>query len=653
MFYEKLYTKNTNLHNIDLNNHFQQHDVPKLTNLESENLEGLISFDEASLALKSMKNNKSPGSDGFSSEFFKFFWKQLGHFVVRSINYGFDMGELSTVQKEGIIICIPKENKPKQLLKNWRPIPLLNVVYKIASTSIANRLKKVLDKLISKEQTGFMPGRYIGENTRLIYDILNYTEKSNIPGLLLFIDFEKAFDSVSWAFIDNVLNYFNFGSSLRKWIEVLYNNIKSRINIGGHLSEYFYPGRGCRQGDPVSSYLFILCAEILSIKIRNEPRIKGISIDRLEFKISQYADDTSLLLDGSEESLNVSLNLLKWFEGISGLKVNFEKTQVIWIGSKRYSNDKLCKHWGLQWGKQKFTLLGIDYDINLDKICEINYRKKLLRIKTIVKQWDKRKLTPLGRISIIKSLLISQFNHLFLSLPNPSQQLFKELNNTIFDFLWDHKNDKLKRDVVTQNYGCGGLNMIDLKAYISALKSTWIRRILNSEGIWQNILAKILDIKSLLQFGIEYLNKTIRNLNNTFWKDVLNAWKELQIKENLNQKHVNLAYTSLWFNNEIKVNRAFVFYKHWAQKNIIYINDLLCDEDRFFSYEEFMEKFNMNINFLEYNGLISSIKNTSLHIKIKFCPKNFHHGFCQKLKQSLKIKKDLKVCTWSLNLKKL
>ena len=131
------------------------------------------------------------------------------------MNFGYVNGELSNTQKEGIITCIPKENKPKHLLKNWRPITLLNTVYKIGSGSIANRLKSTLDKLISKEQTGFIPGRYIGENIRLIYDLLQYTEENQIPGLLLFIDFEKAFDSVSWKFIQKVLKFFNFGPSIK------------------------------------------------------------------------------------------------------------------------------------------------------------------------------------------------------------------------------------------------------------------------------------------------------------------------------------------------------------------------------------------------------------------------------------------------------
>ena len=193
---------------------------------------------------------------------------------------------------------------------------LLYVVYKIASSAIANRLKLVLDEIIDKDQTGFLKGRYSGENTRLIYDLMNYTEQNNIPGLLLLIDFEKAFGSVSWSFIQKVLKFLNFGPTIRRWIETFYNSITASVIQCGHMSEFFNIGRGCRQGDPLSPYIFILCAEFLAVKIRQNRNIKGIHINDIEYKISQYADDTSMFLDGSSESLNNTLSELEKFANI-------------------------------------------------------------------------------------------------------------------------------------------------------------------------------------------------------------------------------------------------------------------------------------------------------------------------------------------------
>ena len=149
---------------------------------------------------------------------------------------------------------------------------------------IANRIKKVLATLINNDQTGFIAGRYIGENIRLLFDIMEYGEENDIPGLFLLIDFEKAFDSISWNFLNNILKFFNFGESIQKWVKTFYNNIKSAVNQGGNLSEFFRIERGCRQGDPLSPYLFILCAEIMAIKIRENPKIKGIKVLHMNMK---------------------------------------------------------------------------------------------------------------------------------------------------------------------------------------------------------------------------------------------------------------------------------------------------------------------------------------------------------------------------------
>ena len=181
-------------------------EIPNLSEEESRSLEGKITIEEAGTALTNMKHEKSPGTDGFGAEFFKCFWKQLGPFVVRALNKAFEDGELSTTPKEGIITCIPKGNKPRDNTKNWRPISLLNVIYKIRSSCIVNRIKRVLPSLID-DQTGFISNRYMGDNVRLIYDLINYLNTKNKPGLLLCLDFEKAFDSLDWRFTFRALEH--------------------------------------------------------------------------------------------------------------------------------------------------------------------------------------------------------------------------------------------------------------------------------------------------------------------------------------------------------------------------------------------------------------------------------------------------------------
>ena len=184
-----------------------------------------------------------------------------------------------------MISLIPKDANLKDLA-NWRPITLLNVDYKITSKAIATRIEKVLPLIIHSNQTGFIKGRYIGENIRLITDILEQTKAQDIPGILLLLDFRKAFDTVEWGFIQNTLDLFNFGSNIKQWVKTFYNNTESSVLHNGFTTSYFKLSRGVRQGCPLSPYLFILGAEILAARVRLERNIEGIKLFNIEHKIS-------------------------------------------------------------------------------------------------------------------------------------------------------------------------------------------------------------------------------------------------------------------------------------------------------------------------------------------------------------------------------
>ena len=220
-FYKRLFSQTKNDCEPQLNVILKKLNTVKLTEDETGSLENELSIEEIGEALKLMKNGKSPGIDGFPAEFFKIFWKKIKFFVLKAYKYAYNKGEMSTSLRHCLITCIPKGNKHRIHLKNLRPISLLSCVYKIISSAVANRLKKILDKLISKTQTGFVSGRYIGENIWLIYDLLHYTEKENIPGLIMLVDFEKAFDSVSWSFIYRVLDFLNFGNNFKNGLNCL------------------------------------------------------------------------------------------------------------------------------------------------------------------------------------------------------------------------------------------------------------------------------------------------------------------------------------------------------------------------------------------------------------------------------------------------
>ena len=382
---------------------------------------------------------------------------------------------------------------------------------------------------------------------------MSYTEENNIPGLLMLIDFEKAFDSISWSFVYKVLHFFGFGENIINWIKIFNTNFKASILQSGFLSEEFQVQRGCRQGDPVSPYIFLLCAEILAILIKQNHDIKGIVINDKEHKISQYADDTSLALDGSAKSLHSALDTLERYANFSGLKINSSKTKLIWIGSKKFSAEVFHhSRWKLYWGATHFSLLGINFSVNLHEIVELNFKEQLPKIAALIQQWKRRILTPIGRITVAKTLIIPKLNHLFISLPNPSQETISNLTTQLFRFIWGSNCDKVKRKIVTQHHLQGGLNMLNLRNFILSLKCSWIQRAIKGNHSWLSILKNNYGqdvIDKMLNTGNDYVKKMLKCTSNVFWKDVLESRLFVNSKdlENVNLTQSEILLTPVWF----------------------------------------------------------------------------------------------------------
>ena len=196
----------------------------------------------------------------------------------------------------------------------------------------------------------------------------------------MLIDFEKAFDSVSWNFLYTVLEAFGFDENFINWIKLFNNGIQEYITQCGILSQPMPIERGCRQGDPITPYLFLLVVEVLSCLIVQSPEICGITIGDTTFKLTQFADDT-LILYGTTKSLQSAMNILEIFGKLSGLKMNCEKSKLIWIGSEEASQRILNVSHKLHWGDTQFSLLGIQFSCDLTNLPNQNFQNVLLKPK--------------------------------------------------------------------------------------------------------------------------------------------------------------------------------------------------------------------------------------------------------------------------------
>ena len=477
-FYQTLYSPTST---ADLDNFFEQEKQPAaiqpddLVKMEKETTE-----QEILNIVKSLPNNKTPGEDGLPYEFYKKFWIDIKDLLLNTYKYSFETGQLSITQKRGLLYLTPKKSDPLHL-KNWRLLSLLNQDYKILAKLVTERIKIALPYLIDQDQTGFLKGRYIGQNIVTILDIIHHTEVQEIPALLISIDFEKAFDKLEWSFMFKCLEYFGFPNYKKQWVKILYTDIKSSVTNNGWHSEYFNLGRGVRQGCPLSPYLFILCAEILAIQTRQNKKIKGIQARSREYKILQYADDTQLFTLFNEESINAILQAFSKFSEVSGLKINFEKSEVLRIGVIRNSNLVIETDLALKWTKEPLKILGISITPNLTEVVDKNINPVIEKMCNIIKIWGQRKLTLFGKITIIKSLLESQLIYRLSVLPTPKMETMRNIDKILFDYLWDKKPHKIKKEVVIKPKAEGGLAMVDINKKNVALKLTWIKRIIEGK----------------------------------------------------------------------------------------------------------------------------------------------------------------------------
>ena len=213
---------------------------------QSSLCEGHLTVVEVLSALRGMARRKAPGLDGLPMEFYLKFWPVVGADLVSVLNSCFDSGSLSLSQRRGVISLSFKKGDRLDP-RNWRPITLLNVDYKLASWAIAGRLLKVIHLLVAEDQTCGVPGRFIGEYVALLRDVVSFASSSRTPVAILSLDQEKAFDRVDWGFMRSTLVAMGFGPSFVAWVDLFYHRVQSCVNVNGYVSAFFNLSRGVRR----------------------------------------------------------------------------------------------------------------------------------------------------------------------------------------------------------------------------------------------------------------------------------------------------------------------------------------------------------------------------------------------------------------------
>ena len=314
---------------------------------------------------------------------------------------------------------------------------------------------------------------------------------------------------------------------------------------------------------------------------------------------------------------------------------------------KKYSSDTIKTKWKLIWGHEKFELLGITFRVDLNKIIELNFISKLNEIENTIKRWNRRILTPIGKITVIKSLLISKLNHMFLALPNPPENIVSQLQNTFYTYIWEGCH-KIKRSVVTKDYMYGGLKMINVKAFINSLKITWIRRLIRSKSGWV-ITDELINIEKLCLCGKDFIENLINKITTPFWIDVLKAL--CQLIDTVKIDNTNIQDIPIFYNPNIKINGKSIFLNKLYKAGINCIGDLFNSDGSFSSAEQINIKYNLSLNFLTFQQLKCAIKKclTDLSLKTENICKQHRPIITPYLRLILKDSKGSKSIYQSLN----
>jgi exonuclease III len=579
-----------------------------LNNTDNLLLDKYFTVTEISDAVKDLPRGKTPGTDGFNIEFYQFFWNELRDNFMKMLADVYINEKLSIDQRRGIISLIPKQDKDLKFLTNWRPISILNTDYKIITKALANRLKPVLPDLISEDQNGFVLGRLIGQNIRIVKDLMDYCQAADVEGLLVLLDFEKAFDSLSWPFIQYTLRKFNFGENFIKWISIIYTDISSSVSNNGFISESFPLKRGIRQGCPISAFIFILCAELLAIRIKESNNIVGLDIGQFNYKILQFADDTALIVK-DVDSLQACMNVLTDFYKSSGLRLNKKKTIVVTLGNGNNDEtiNQALQNINLNICNDSFRYLGIWFDKDENTMEFKNFRHRLENMRNLLQIWLQRDLSLKGKVTVLKTLAMSKL--IFpLSMLSAPGWVIEEADKMFLKFLWDGKPRKVKKLTTEKSIAEGGLAMVNIDYMARALKASWVSKIcINTDNKWMNIPKMYFSNYKFEDFcQTRFDERSFPISLPSYYRQCLIITDELRSCEPNTIEEVKGEY--IWFNKNITVSREPVFYPRWYNHNIKIIGDLLNDKNDFMTADELQIKYNLpDVPFLDYYGIRNAI----------------------------------------------
>ena len=585
-----------------------------------------ITTDEIRKVILGFENNKSPGNDGLTGEFYKTFSEILVNDIQELYKEISEVGRMPDSMRQAVITCIYKKGDIEDII-NWRPISLLNYDYKIFTKILATKMQSSLNDIIGTEQTAAIRGRTIIENLQLNRDIISYANLNNLEASIITLDQEKAFDRVDRHFLFQTLRKFGYGPKLIATIQAIYNNIEAQVKVNGNMSQSFLIERGVRQGCPLSMILYIILAEVMIENIRQNRNIKGITISQKETKISAFADDTTIYI-GENNSFTYLQAQLQDFERFAGIKYNRNKCVGMWLG---VNIDNADKPLGFKWNSEQIKILGYIYGQNPKDNQEQNWHKIKSKILKDINKWNNLKLSLIGRKLIINQVMLSKIWY-FAYVETPPKHIMLDIKRAIYNFLWNFRKVRVNMVTTTMPINMGGLGIIDIETQCKAIKCAVISKFLNDlqqKKVWAEImlwhLNRFRNAKQGINLFKTYIPNTNRSKQEQFYRDLLIAWTDLTNNDNVEPLTLAEIYNEPLFYNKNSVtqnNQSEYLLKNpppWAREHFRTIGDL-CKKNKpgFISLEEFLSANKMK-------EVRYSPKRKDFYELIKLIPQDWKH----------------------------
>ncbi|KAJ0615163.1 putative RNA-directed DNA polymerase [Helianthus annuus] len=399
-----------------------------------------VSAEEVKNAMFSMGSDKAPGPDGFTAGFFKGAWPVVGCEVTNAVRDFFIHGKLLRELNHTLIVLLPKSSSPS-IVTDYRPIACCNVLYKCISKIIADRIKVVLDDIVSINQSAFVPGRKISDNILLTQELMhNYHRNIGPPKCAFKVDIQKAYDTVDWKFLKSILLGFGFHQTMVHWIMLCVSTTTFSVCVNGEIHGYFKGSRGLRQGDPVSPYLFTLVMEILTAILQHSVRIDSSfkfhnRCERQQIINLCFADDLFIFSKGEIASARCIMKSLETFANMSGLFPSVQKSTVYFSNVPSYVKNAILNIMPFKEGSLPVKYLGVPLIASrlLYKDCQI----LIEMLENRIMHWRNKLLSFAGRLQLISSVLSSL--HIYWSsvfmLP---KRVIVSLEALMRNFLWSH-----------------------------------------------------------------------------------------------------------------------------------------------------------------------------------------------------------------------